>query len=74
MATERDKEASKLYGQEIPVHLVKENRPPLLQMQQEHKNMWDVQRELGVKSVRYKMEKIVLERVGHVMGWRMIGH
>ena len=41
--------------------------PPLVQMQQEHKNMWDVRRELGVKSVRYKIEKRVLERVGHVM-------
>ena len=41
--------------------------PPLIQMQQEHKNMWDVRRELGVKSVRYKIEKRVLERVGHIM-------
>ena len=43
------------------------NGPPLIQMQQEHKNMFDVRRELGVKSVRYKIEKRVLERIGHVM-------
>ena len=40
--------------------------PPLIQMQQQHKNMFDVRRELGVKSVRYKVEKRVLERIGHV--------
>ena len=41
--------------------------PPLVQMQKEHKNMSDVRRELGIKSVRYKIEKQVLERIGHVM-------
>ena len=41
--------------------------PPLMQMQAEHKNMFDVRRELNVKSVRYKIEKRVLERIGHVM-------
>ena len=41
--------------------------PPLIQMQTEHKNMYDVRRELGVKSVRYKVEKRVLERIGHIM-------
>ena len=41
--------------------------PPLIQMEKEGKNMWDVRRELGVKSLRWKIEKRVLERVGHVM-------
>ena len=41
--------------------------PPLVQMQQEHKNMYDVRRELGIKSVQYKIEKRVLERIGHVL-------
>ena len=41
--------------------------PPLMQMQREGKNMFDVRRELGVKSVRQKIEKRVLERIGHVM-------
>ena len=29
--------------------------------------MWDVRREVGVSSVRWKIEKRVLERIGHVM-------
>ena len=41
--------------------------PPLMQMQREKKNMEDVRRELGVKSLRWKVEKRVLERIGHVM-------
>ena len=41
--------------------------PPLRQMQAEHKNMADVRRELGVKSIRWKVEKRVYERIGHVM-------
>ena len=41
--------------------------PPLIQMQREGKNMYDVRRELGVRSVRQKIEKRVLERIGHVM-------
>ena len=45
----------------------RKNKPPLVQMQEEHKNMQDVRNELGVKTVRYKVEKRVLERVGHVM-------
>ena len=36
-------------------------------MQEEQKNMYDVRRELGVRSVRWKIEKRVLERMGHVM-------
>ena len=42
-------------------------KPPLEQMQDEHKNMFDVRRELGVQSVRWKIERRVLERIGHVM-------
>ena len=41
--------------------------PPLKQMQEEHKNMQDVRNYLKVKSVRSKIEKRVLERIGHVM-------
>ena len=41
--------------------------PPLIQMQQEGKNMYDVRKDLGVKSLRWKIEKRVLERIGHVM-------
>ena len=41
--------------------------PPLIQMQQEQKNMQDIRNELGVKSVRLKIEKRVLERIGHVL-------
>ena len=36
-------------------------------MEKERKNMADVRRELGVKSLRWKIEKRVLERIGHVM-------
>ena len=42
-------------------------KPPLVQMQEEHKNMQDVRNSLGVKSIRSKVEKRVLERIGHVM-------
>ena len=45
---------------------------PLRQMEAEHKKIEDVRRELGVKSVRWKVEKRTLERIGHVMrmgGW-----
>ena len=41
--------------------------PPLMQMQEEGMKMEDVRRKLGVKSVRWKVEKRVLERIGHVM-------
>jgi hypothetical protein len=43
----------------------RQNKPPLIQMQEEHKNMQDVRNELNVKSVRWKVEKRVLERLGH---------
>ena len=41
--------------------------PPLMQMEREKKNMADVRKELGVRSLRWKIEKRVLERIGHVM-------
>ena len=41
--------------------------PPLRQMQREHKNMQDVRNELDIRSIRWKVEKRVLERVGHTM-------
>ena len=40
---------------------------PLRQMQAGHENMWDVRARLGVKSVQWKIEKRVLERIGHVL-------
>ena len=45
----------------------RKTKPPLIQMQEEHKNMQDVRNELKVKSVRWKVEKRVLERIGHVL-------
>ena len=45
----------------------RKTEPPLIQMQEEHKSMFDVRRELGVASVRWKVEKRILERIGHVM-------
>ena len=41
--------------------------PPLRQMQNEHRNMYDVRKRLRVTSIRSKIEKRVLERVGHIM-------
>ena len=43
------------------------NKPPLIQMQEEGVNMYDVRRTLGVKSIRWKVEKRCLERIGHVL-------
>ena len=43
------------------------NKPPLRQMEEEGRNMADVRKELGVKSLRWKIEKRVLERIGHIM-------
>merc|ERR1712212_416221 len=40
---------------------------PLRRMQELHVNMWDLRSMLGVKSVRWKVEKRVYERIGHVM-------
>ena len=42
-------------------------QPPLKQMEEEGKKMQDVRNELGIKSVRWKVEKRVLERIGHVL-------
>ena len=36
-------------------------------MQAEGKNMQDIRNELRVKNIRWKIEKRVLERIGHVM-------
>ena len=43
------------------------NKPPLVQMQEAHKNMQDVRNELKIKSIRSKIEKRVLQRIGHVV-------
>ena len=43
------------------------NGQPLRQMSERHVNMTDVRERLGVKSVEWKIEKRVLERIGHVM-------
>ena len=41
--------------------------PTLMQMQRMHRNMQDVRNTLNVRSIRWKVEKRVLERIGHVM-------
>ena len=41
--------------------------PPLIKMQQQGMNMYDVREKLGIKSMRLKIEKRILERIGHVM-------
>ena len=41
-------------------------KPPLIQMQEEGYNMQDIRNELGVKRVKWKVEKRVMERIGHV--------
>ena len=43
------------------------NQPPLMEMQQKGVNMQDIRNELGVKSIRSKVEKRVLQRIGHVV-------
>ena len=45
----------------------RKTKPPLIQMEEERKRMEDVRKELGVQSLRWKIEKRVLERIGHVM-------
>ena len=45
----------------------RKNKPPLIQMREEGKNMVDVRKELGIDSIRWKVEKRCLERIGHVM-------
>ena len=41
--------------------------PPLIRMQQEGQNMQDIRNILGVKTIRWKIEKRTLERIGHVL-------
>ena len=43
------------------------NGQPLRQMQERGVNMVDVRNMLGVKSIEWKIERRVLERIGHVM-------
>ena len=43
------------------------NGEPLRQMAERHVNMIDVRQRLGIKSVEWKIERRVLERIGHVM-------
>ena len=43
------------------------SKPPLIQMQEEHTNMQDVRNSLKVKSLRWKIEKRILERIGHIL-------
>ena len=45
----------------------RKNQPPLMEMQQKGVNMQDLRNELGVTTIRTKIEKRVLERVGHVI-------
>ena len=42
-------------------------KPPLVEMQEEGMNMVDVRKQLGVKSLRWKVEKRIYERIG---GWK----
>ena len=42
-------------------------RPPLRQMQAKGRNMQDMRNELGVKSIRWKIERRLLERISHIM-------
>ena len=44
----------------------RKSKPPLIQMQEERRNMQDVRNDLKIKSLRWKVEKRVLERMGHV--------
>ena len=45
----------------------RKTKPPLRQMEEESKNMQDLRNELGLKTVRLKVEKRCLERIGHIM-------
>ena len=40
---------------------------PLRQMEREGRNMQDVRNILGVKTIRWKVERRVMQRIGHVM-------
>ena len=43
------------------------NRQPLREMQDRHSNMEDVRTRLGVRSIKCRIEKMVLERKGHLL-------
>ena len=43
------------------------NGEPLRQMAERHVNMTDVRQSFGIKSVEWKIERRVLERIGHEM-------
>ena len=45
----------------------RKTKPPTMQMEEEKKNMADVRKDLGIKTIRWKVEKRVYERIGHVM-------
>ena len=47
--------------------LCRNTGPSLIQMELEGVNMVDVREFLGIKSIRYKIEKGTLERIGHVI-------
>ena len=42
------------------------SKPPLIQMEEERKDVQDVRNDLNIKSLRWKVEKRVMERIGHV--------
>jgi hypothetical protein len=42
-------------------------KPPLIEMQERHTNMQDVRNSLKIRSIRYKIEKRMFERIGHVL-------
>ena len=42
-------------------------KPPLMEMEEKHMNRWNVRKELRVRSIRNKIEKRSLERLGHVL-------
>ena len=42
-------------------------QPPLNEMEQKHKNRWNVRKELRIKSVRSKIEKRSMERLEHMI-------
>ena len=43
------------------------NKEPLKEMEEKHVKMWDVRRQLGVESIRTKIEIAHLRRIGHVL-------
>ena len=47
-------------------HIWCKNQAPLIKMQEEGINMQDIRNKLGIKTIRWKVEKRVLQRIGHV--------